>query len=259
MEDNHPSSPEVSIIIPLYNCGKYLAETLDSVLSQTFSNWEALLVDDKSTDDTLEIAREYERRDARFRVFEQPENMGAAKARNKALVESRGRFVAYLDSDDLWMPEKIEAQMKFMLDGGFGGCFTSYETVNEDGSHRNYIHVDELVDYKHFLKKPPTCSHTIMFDTDIVKREWLVMPDLRKRQDAATWLNVLKHEKYLVGLDIILAKNRKRADSLSANKFSAVQNTWRLYTQVERLPKPYAAYCLGWQMFHAVLKRIGRH
>lgn len=250
--------PIVTVIIPLFNSEDYLKETLDSLLCQTFLDWEAILVDDASNDNSFEIASGYSASDSRFRVFRQPVNMGAAKARNRALGHARGRYIAYLDSDDYWFPEKLEAQIAYMTRNGIGACFTSYETVNEDGSHRNYIHVDKSVSYKFFLKKTPTCSHTIMFDTHLVSRELLEMPNLRKRQDAATWLKVIRSTGPLHGFDEVLAANRKRAGSLSANKIDAVRNTWRLYTQVEHLKKPYAAYCLFWQVSHATTKRLGR-
>lgn len=249
---------EVSIIIPLYNCEDYLSQTLDSVLTQTFQSWEALLIDDCSADRSFEIAQHYEAMDSRFRVFRMEENGGAAKARNKGLAESTGRYIAYLDSDDLWYPEKLEKQISFMKRSGTSSCFTSYETINEDGSHRNYVHVDSVVAYKDFLKKTPTCSHTIIFDTDVVKKDWLVMPNLKRGQDAATWLNVIKNSGPLTGLDEILAANRKRDNSLSSNKIAAVKRTWFLYTEVEKINKLYAAYCLFWQLFHAVQKRMGK-
>ncbi|MFT0848093.1 glycosyltransferase family 2 protein [Actinomycetaceae bacterium L2_0104] len=250
--------PVVSVIIPLFNSEDYLGETLDSLLAQTFLDWEAILVDDASSDDSFEVASRYSASDSRFRVLRQSTNMGAAKARNRALGQARGRYIAYLDSDDYWFPDKLEAQIDYMTRNSIGACFTSYETVNEDGSHRNYVHVDKLVSYRRFLKKPPTCSHTIMFDTQLVSRVLLEMPDIRKRQDAATWLRVIRSVGPLHGYDEVLAANRKRAGSLSANKVDAVRNTWRLYTEVEQLKKPYAAYCLFWQMFHATTKRLGK-
>ena len=257
-EFGEADAPLVSIIIPLYNCERYLAETLDSIVSQSLSSWEAILVDDCSSDGSLEIALQFSERDHRFVVLRNDCNRGAAFSRNRALAAACGRFIAYLDSDDYWKKEKLERQITFMTENRFGACMTSYETVNEDGSFRNIVHIDERLDYKKFLKKPPTCSHTIMFDTELVDKKALVMPDIRKRQDAATWLQVITLYGCLHGFDEVLAANRKRSDSLSANKVSAVKGTWFLYTEIEGLSKPYAGYCLFWQMFHAVLKRIGK-
>lgn len=251
--------PMVSVIIPLYNSESFLQVALDSLLAQTYGDWEAILVDDGSTDQSFEIASKYSSHDPRMIAIRQPYNMGAAKARNRALRRASGRFIAYLDSDDYWYPDKLGAQLDYMRTNRIKSCFTAYETVNEDGSHRNYIHVDEVVTYGKFLRKPPTCSHTIMFDTEAVDRSILNMPDIRKRQDAATWLQVIRATGPLHGLDEVLAANRKRPDSLSANKLDAVRHTWRLYTEIEGLNRAYAAYCLSWQVFHAGLKRMGTH
>lgn len=244
--------------MPTYNSEAFVTESLDSVISQTFQSWELLVVDDCSGDGTRPIIERYEQLDSRIRLFCLPENSGPAVARNRALAETRGRFVAFLDSDDLWIPEKLERQLAFMESQGAAMCFTSYETINEDGSHRNYVHVPASIEYKGFLKAPVTCTHTIMFDTEIVDRSLLVMPELKKRQDGATWLRVLRSGITAYGLDEILAKNRKRRGSVSANKLSAMRYTWHLYHDIEGLSAPYAAYCQFWQLFHAVLKRIGR-
>lgn len=137
-------------------------------------------------------------------------------------------------------------------------CCTSYETINADGSHRNYVHVDSKITYNSFLKKPPTCSHTIMFDTEVVSKSDLVMPALRRGQDAATWLHVIKKYGPLYGMKDVLACNRKTPGSLSSSKSAAIKRTWFLYTKVEKLRRPYALYCLLWQMYHAAVKRVGK-
>lgn len=248
----------VSIIMPTYNSEAFVGETIDSVIAQTYPNWELLIVDDCSSDGTCNLVENYVRSDSRVRLFRQECNQGPAAARNLALRESKGRFVAYFDSDDLWVPEKLSHQLAFMEKGGIGMCFTSYETINEDGSHRNYVHVPESIGYKGFLKAPVTCTHTVMFDTEKIDRSLLVMPNLRKRQDGATWLRVLRSGVIAYGLDEILAKNRKRKGSVSSNKLSAMRFTWHLYRDIEGLSVPYAAYCQFWQLFHAAIKRIGR-
>ena len=147
-EFGEADAPLVSIIIPLYNCERYLAETLDSIVSQSLSSWEAILVDDCSSDGSLEIALQFSERDHRFVVLRNDCNRGAAFSRNRALAAACGRFIAYLDSDDYWKKEKLERQITFMTENRFGACMTSYETVNEDGSFRNIVHIDERLDYK---------------------------------------------------------------------------------------------------------------
>lgn len=248
--------PLVSVIIPSYNSAKHISETIKSVLVQTMGDLEVLVVDDASSDGTVDIARELSRHDSRVRLMLQPENAGVALARNRALSVAQGRYIAYLDSDDLWLPEKLELQIAFLAEKGAGACFTSYETIEEDGEHRNYVHVPARIGYRQFLKNTVTCSHTLLFDTEIVDRGLLVMPDIRKGQDFATWLQVMKAGHDLFGLDEVLAKNRKRAGSLSSDKLAAVKRTWNIYRNVEHLSIPYSAYCQSWQLFHAVKKRV---
>lgn len=247
--------PLVSVIIPSFNSANYIAETINSVLDQTVGSLEVLVIDDASTDETVSIVRALSIADGRIELMVQAENKGVALARNRALEVARGRYIAYLDSDDLWMSKKLERQLTFMKRAGVGACFTSYETIEEDGTHRNVVHVPESIDYKGFLKNTITCSHTLLFDTEKVDKSLLVMPNLRRGQDAATWLQVLKAGHRLYGLDEVLAKNRKRTSSLSSKKLTAIKRTWNLYRNVEHLCLPYAFYCQFWQLFHAVMKR----
>lgn len=244
--------------MPTYNSAKFVSETIESVIHQSFSDWELIVVDDCSSDNTAELVLNFVDRDERIRLFTQRVNQGPALARNKALSVAKGRYIAYFDSDDLWLSNKLEEQLIYMDQTNAGMCFTSYETINEDGSHRNFVHVPKRIDYKGFLKAPVTCTHTVMFDTDLISRDLLVMPDIKKRQDGATWLQVLRTGVIAVGLDKVLAKNRKRKGSVSSNKLVAIRYTWHLYHRIEGLSIPYAAYCQFWQLFHAAVKRIGR-
>ena len=250
------NKPLVSVIIPAYNSAAHIHETLGSVLSQTMDDFEVLVVDDASSDGTTSIVSEISDRDSRIRLMVQPKNAGVAMARNRALSVSRGRYIAYLDSDDLWMPGKLERQIDFLSVVGVGACFTSYETVEEDGSHRNYVHVPSRIGYRQFLKNTVTCSHTLLFDTEIVEKSLLVMPDIRRGQDFATWLQVMKAGHDLFGLDEVLAKYRKSPGSLSSNPVKSVRRTWNIYRNVEHLSTLYSAYCQFWQLFHAVMKRV---
>lgn len=256
--DERPSdgaAPLVSVIVPSYNSEAHILEALESALSQTMADLEVLSVDDASQDRTRSLVEELAQRDRRLRTFAQASNRGVALARNRGLAHARGRYIAYLDSDDQWMPNKLERQIAFMTETGAGACFTSYETIEENGDHRNFVKVPATIDYKGFLKNTVSCSHTILFDTRIVDRGLLQMPDLRRGQDAATWLGVMKAGHVLYGLDECLAKYRKTAGSLSSSKTKAIRRTWHLYRDVEGLSRPYSAYCLFWQLVHAVQKR----
>lgn len=253
-------SPLVSIVMPLYNAEPYLAETFDSVLSQTYGDWELIVIEDCSSDGSLRLAKEYERTDRRIAVFPNERNLGAAKSRNAGLRHVSGDFIAFMDADDAWLPNKLERQLAHMAERGLGMCFTSYETIEADGSHRNFVHVPKAIDYDGFLKNTVTCSHTIAFDLSKVPLDLLFCPDFGGAfdfpEDMVVWLQVLKSGVPAGGLDEVLAKNRKHGGSRSANKLRAVSRTWNAYRKVEKINPAYSAYCLFWQLTHAVLKRI---
>lgn len=170
-------SPLVSIIMPLYNAEPYLVETFDSVLSQSYKNWELIVVEDCSSDASLRLAKEYENKDRRISVHPNEHNVGAAKSRNTGIEHVSGDFVAFMDADDAWLPDKLDHQLAYMRDCGLGMCFTSYETIESDGQHRNYVHVPKSIDYDGFLKNTVTCSHTIAFDLSKIPLSLLVCPD----------------------------------------------------------------------------------
>lgn len=248
---------KASVITPLYNCEKYVAETIKSVQSQTHTNWEMILVDDCSSDSTCQIVEEFVKLDSRIKLFRQPENAGAAKARTRAMRESTGRFIAYLDADDIWFPNKLEEQVKFMVDNNVGFSCTSYEVIDDAGKSLNkQVHMLPKVDYVGFLTNNLLQTVGIMVDTNIIDRELLVMPDLRRRQDAATWLQILKAGHNCYGLDEILAQYRRANNSLSSNKFKAVKGIWFLYRKVEHLSLPFSCYCFVRYAFLAVWKRV---
>ena len=246
----------VSIITPVYNCEKLLATTIDCVIAQTHSNWELLLVDDCSSDDSAKIAKEYAKKDKRVKYFKLKENSGAAIARNTALENSKGRFIAYLDSDDLWKPEKLEKQVKFMLDNNYAFSCTDYIKIDEEGNELKEIKIPKQVNYNLYLRNTIIQTVGVMVDTKITGKEVLVMPNIRRRQDAATWCQILKagHDCYEVPES--LSYYRVVTNSLSSNKFKAVKGTWHLYREIEKLPLWKACYCFVGYAFNAVKKRM---
>lgn len=258
---SHENDELVSIIMPLYNCEQFVAETLESVFAQTYKNWELIVVDDCSTDKSAALVDSFLSRvdGNRARLYRLGSNSGAAKARQTALSHLQGDYVAYLDSDDVWLPEKLERQLCFMKTEQAAMCFTGYETIEEDGSHRNFVRVPDNMRYKDFLKQTITCSHTIMFDLSRVPLE--LLSEIREvpydyPEDLDTWLRVLKTGVTARGIDEPLAKYRRHDGSRSATKTKAVARTWNQYTKNEGLNPLYSAHCLFWQLTHAVLKRI---
>ena len=248
---------KVSIITPSWNSEKYIGDTIKSVLAQTYKNWELIIVDDCSTDGTVAIAEKFAAEDSRIKIFQQEINSGAGVARTFALQKSTGRYIAYLDADDLWKPEKIENQINFMNQKKCGFSCTSYEVINDDGQTLNKkIHMLPEVDYKGFLTNNLLQTVGIMVDTSVVDKKYLVMPDIRRRQDAATWLQVLKAGYKCYGLDEILAQYRRTAQSLSSNKIKASTGVWHLYRDIEHLSLPFSCYCFVRYAVLAVWKRI---
>ena len=248
---------KVSVITPAYNSEKYIAGTIRSVQNQTYKNWEMIIVDDCSADKTVEIAESIAKTDPRIKVLKQENNGGAAKARNRALDEATGRYIAYLDADDIWKPEKLEKQVAFMRKEHCDFSCTSYEVIDDAGRPLNkYIYMRSKVDYKGFLTNNLLQTVGIMVDLQTVDKILLVMPDLRRRQDAATWLQVLKAGHDCHGMKDIMAEYRRTENSLSSNKVKAVRGVWMLYREVEHLSLPFSCYCFVRYAFLAVWKRI---
>ncbi len=248
---------KVSIITPAWNSEKYIKDTILSVQSQTYTNWEMIIVDDCSTDETKRIVTELMSQDSRIKFFSLEDNSGAGKARTRALQETTGRYIAYLDSDDKWKPEKLEKQVRFMQENKVVFSCTSYEVIDDEGNHLNkFVHMLHKVDYVGFLTNNLLQTVGIMVDTNVVDKKYLVMPDIRRRQDAATWLQVLKAGYECYGMDEILAEYRRANNSLSSNKIKAVKGVWKLYREIEHLSLPFSCYCFVRYAVLAVWKRI---
>lgn len=252
-----PARLTVSIITPAFNSGRFIAETIQSVIDQTYLFWEMIIVDDGSSDETCAIVNRFARTDKRIKLVQLRKNGGAARARNTALQSCSGRFVAYLDADDVWYPEKLSKQVEFMLEKGCGFSCVSYEVIDNEGRpHNKYIRMKPELDYKGFLVNNLIQTVGVMVDLDRVPRRLLEMPDIRRRQDAATWLQVLKSGSSCFGLVEILAKYRRANDSLSSDTLQSVKGVWFLYRKLEKLPLHFACYCFVRYAALAVWKRV---
>ena len=206
----------VSIIMPSYNCGKYVEETIRSVQEQTYKNWEIIFMDDCSTDDTIRIVASLREKDDRIHLFQNVHNLGAAVSRNNALKEAKGKWIAFLDSDDIWEPTKLEKQVKFMEENGYFFSYTGYQEIDSESKLTDVF----VSGPKHVTKKGmynfcwPGCL-TVMFDSE--KIGIIQIEDIKKNNDYAMWLKVCKKaDCYL--LDECLAKYRRgRAGSVSSH------------------------------------------
>lgn len=248
---------KISIITPVYKCENLIGETIKSVIAQTYQNWEMILVDDCSPDNSVAIIKKYAEKDNRIKYIKLEENSGAAIARNKALKESTGRFIAYLDADDLWKKEKLEKQVKFMLDNNYAFTCTDYEKIDENGKSLNkVIRIPRKVDYNLFLRNTIIQTVGVMVDIKLTGKELLKMPNIRRRQDAATWCQLLKNGFDCYEMPESLSYYRVVSNSLSSNKFKAIKMNWYWYRKIEKLPLWKTFYCFAGYAFNAVKKRI---
>lgn len=224
----------VSIITPAYNCDRFIGETIESAQQQTYGDWEMIIVDDCSTDNTAEVVRQYAEKDQRIRYVALVQNSGAAVARTEAMRLARGKYMAFLDSDDLWSPTKLEKQLSFMRSNGFAITCTAYEHIDESGYPLGkVIRAIPRTSYNRLLLDCPVGNSTVMYNVEKLGK--FRVPDIRKRNDDALWLQILKRERYIYGLDEVLAKYRIRGNSLSRNKVELIKYHWILYRQIEGL------------------------
>ncbi len=248
----------VSIIVPVYNVKKYIVAAMESVRNQTYTEWELLLVEDGSTDGTARVIEDYLAKtgDGRIRLFKLQENMGAAGARNYGLKQARGRYIAYLDSDDLWEPEKLSHELAFMKEKRAAFAFTGYEFADESGRGTGrVVRVPGTLNYRQALKNTTIFTTTVMFDTSLIPRELLEMPAVRS-EDTALWWKVLRNGYPAHGLDENLVRYRRVGRSLSSNKLEAVRRIWNLYRRVEGLGVLYSAWNFCFWAARAVMRRI---
>ncbi|REB73977.1 MULTISPECIES: teichuronic acid biosynthesis protein TuaG [unclassified Bacillus (in: firmicutes)] len=248
-------TPSVSIIMPSYNCKEYISYSIESVREQTYTDWELLIVDDHSTDGTVDLLKEWEKADGRIRIFYQTVNEGAAVARNIALAHARGRYIAFLDSDDRWKKDKLEAQLAYMMDNKYAFTFTAYEWIDQKGEYLNkYIRAPKRVDYQTMLKNTIVGCLTVLIDRDQVGD--FRMPNIRTRQDLATWLMILKRGFRAFGLNEILAEYRVGNESISKNKWKAAKNNWHVYRQIEQLNFLQSSWYFSHYAYNAIRKRL---
>jgi teichuronic acid biosynthesis glycosyltransferase TuaG len=247
------SFPLVSIITPLYNGQKYIERAIVSVRNQTFSNWELLIVDDCSDDDSPVLVRNFTELDNRIKLFTLGRNGGAAVARNFGIRVASGRFIAFLDCDDEWMPDKLEKQLDLLSQTGASFCFGAYIRVNEAGSFLGSIGVPRLLSYNEALKTNYVGCLTAIYDTRILGK--VFMPELMPcHEDYPVWLHIIKKSGVAVGVPTVLAKYCVRGSSLSSNKFKTVQQIWFTYRVLENLNFFSSIVCLVNQSVRALVR-----
>ncbi len=233
----------VSIIMPTYNCAKFIKETIESVLNQTYENWELVIVDDCSNDNTEEIVESFN--DKRIKYHKLEKNSGAAVARTTAMKMAIGNYMAFLDSDDLWKKEKLEKQLEFMKKNNYNFTCTAYEQIDEEGNKLNkVIKTKKKANYNRILLDCPVGNSTVMYNVDNLGK--FEVPNIRKRNDDALWLQILKREKFIYGMPDVLMEYRIRNNSISSNKLSLIKYHWQLYREIEHLSVIRSAFHICW-------------
>lgn len=248
----------ISIVIPVYRAEQYIEETMDCVRAQTYPHWELLLVEDCGPDRSREVIEEYIKRtgDDRIRLLTHPTNLGAARARNLGVNEAKGRYLAYLDADDLWTPDKLEKELAFLKEKQAAFVFTGYEFADENGKGTGKIvRVPETITYKEALKNTTIFTSTVMFDMEKLPKEQLQMP-LIKSEDTALWWKILRQGTVACGLNENLVKYRRAGKSLSSNKLEALRRIWNLYRKAEGMSIPTSAMHFCFWAVNAVKRRV---
>lgn len=234
--------PLVTVITPVYNAEKFISDTINCVRNQTYHNWEMILVDDVSSDSSVEIIKDFMKLDNRIKLIQLQENSGAAVARNTAIEAAGGRYIAFLDSDDLWYSNKLERQIQFMQDHGYAFTFTGYRLMSENGELLNkVIQVPKEIDYNGYLKNTIIGCLTVILDTEQINN--IKMKNIRTRQDFVLWLSILKRGFKAYGLQEELASYRKVSGSISSNKWKTAKRNWKVYREIEELSFIKSLYC----------------
>ena len=226
-------TPLVSIITPAYNCASTIKETYKSILNQTFSDWEWIIIEDHSKDDAYAVIREIIKGDERVFLLQTEKNSGAATARNVGIEKARGRFVAFLDADDLWKEQKLEHQINFMLKNNFAFTFTNYDVLFPNGKLVKYEIKRDQLTYKNLLKTNDIGCLTVIYDTEHLGK--VLMPvDCFKREDYGAWLDITRNGTKAYRLNESLSTYRLDNNSVSSNKFKLLKYQYNVYRKHEK-------------------------
>lgn len=248
----------ISVIIPIYNAEQYIETALDSVFRQSFSDFEVICVDDGSTDKSLAMVRDYQKKveTGKLVVLTQ-NNKGPAAARNRGIRAAKGRYLAYLDADDYWERDKLKRQLSFQIETKAAFTFTGYEFADSQGQRKGtVVHVPEQIGYKEAISNTTISTITVMLDRTQIPERLLLMPETLSREDSATWWQILRSGYTAYGLDEPLSVYRRHRGSHSANKLKAVAGTYRMYRKQERFGVAKSLYCMARYIAGAMKRRL---
>lgn len=245
----------VSIVMPTFNSGHVIKETLDSVLSQSYVDWELIIIDDCSNDKTAEIIKDYALRCNKISFLVNDVNSGAGVSRNRGIQVARGRYLAFLDSDDLWQPNKLEVQIEFMRKHQSAISHTSFSFIDEVGVKRKgKVAVSNVVDLKKNLKNTEIGTSTAIIDRELVLQN-IRFSEMRARQDLKLWIDLLGLGYISNGINEDLVKYRVRGGSVSSNKLKMLYVTLKVYMSIHSLTIYERLYCYSCYVTNAIKKR----
>lgn len=245
----------VSIIIPIYNSEKYIGETIESVLNQSYEDIEIIVVDDCSTDNSKEIAKSYTEKYKNVVYFSQEKNEGVAVARNKGMLIAKGRYIAFLDSDDVWKPDKLSKQLELMDKKNAKICFTAIQMIDESGEIiKDICDVRDVVDYKFILKNTMIATSSVIIDRKLVGEFSMTLR--RSGQDYSTWLKLMRDGSKAYGINEPLVKYRVRKNSLSSNKIKSIVQVFDIQTKDEGINLFSAIINVVFFILHGFKKRL---
>lgn len=248
--------PLVSIITPVFNDRQFLSETRRGVLKQGHQSWEWILVDDGSTDGSDKMIESWVAADSRIKLRRTPENSGAATARNVGIAASQGQYLAFLDADDVWNPEKLGRQLAFMHARDAYFSYTGFTYVDEEGVPTGATaRPPSLMNYGRALKNTTILTSTVMLDKKRLPQERISFPDVRRGQDTALWWRLLRTTGEAHGIPDPLTLYRQRRGSLSANRLKALRRTWRLYRDQEDISVTRSCWHFSHYVVNAVTRR----
>lgn len=247
-------SIDVSVIMPVHNGERFVAQAVESVLAQTHASLELIVIDDASTDASLDLVREYAKRDQRIRITSTGSASGSpAVPRNLGLDLARGNYVALLDSDDIWRSDKLARQLAYMREKKAVLCYTAYCRISEDGQELQQVRVPPSLSYRQLLQNTAIAASSAMFDRNLAGDERF---SRRGHEDYAFWLQMVRKHGACFGLDEVLLQYRVVGGSVSSGKLKAILWVWQIYRQCENLAFPYALWCLGHYATRALFKRV---
>mgnify|MGYP003385841264 CR=1 FL=1 len=246
---------KVSIITPSYNSSRFIEVTIQSVIKQTYTDWEMVIVDDCSKDNSVDIIQAYVLKDDRIKLLINSKNKGAAESRNEALRLASGKYIAFLDSDDTWYSHKLEKQIQFMKGGDHEFTFSAYDIMSEEGNRLGKsVNVPKEIVYNQYLKNTIIGCLTVIINKE--KVGYFEMPNIKSSHDMALWLMIMKRGFSAFGLNEVLSTYRLVNTSNSANKIKAAKDVWKVYREIESLSLLKSMYCFLNYAFNAICKRI---